>query len=77
MGSKSSAMPALCIFLISLLGFPAAYFINTAQTLHGEVGLLVSGIVSLAAICILTYFALSSFKQPKDWLFYGKTIWRV
>lgn len=70
MAEKSSAKPAICIFLISLLGIPIAYFVNTAQTLIGEAGLLVSGTISLLLLCILTYFTLNSFKQPKDWLFY-------
>lgn len=72
MDATSSAKPAIFIFLISLLGFPATYFVNTAQTLRGEVGLLVAGVTSLIAICVLTYLVLSSFKQPKDWLFYGR-----
>ena len=69
-----SAKPALSVFLISLLGIPATYVVNTAQTLHGELGLFIAGVGSLCIICLLTYFALASFKQPKDWLFYGMQI---
>jgi len=60
------------ILFISLLGIPASYIINTAHTTQGELGLFVAGILCLAAICVLTYAALASFKQPKDWLFYGE-----
>jgi hypothetical protein len=74
MGGISSASSAISIFLLSLLGIPATYFVDTAQTLHGEKGLLVSGVVSLVTICLLTYLALSHFKQPKDWIFYGKKL---
>lgn len=68
---SSQVTAALSVFLISLLGFPATFFVNTAQTLTGERGLLVAGVVSLSAICVLTYFVLHNFKQKKDWLFYG------
>ena len=60
------------VFFISLLGIPAAYIVNTAHTTQGELGLFVAGVLGLAAVCILTYVALASFKQPKDWLFYGE-----
>ena len=67
----SGMKPAVSIFLASLLGVPASYVVNTAQTLQGDVGLLVAGVVCLAVISTLTYVALASFSQPKDWLFYG------
>ena len=60
------------IFFISLLGIPAAYIVNTAHATQGELGLFVAGTLCLAAICVLTYVALASFKQLKDWLFYGE-----
>ena len=63
---------ATSIFFISLLGIPASYIVNTAHTTQGELGLFVAGIVCLTAISVLTYVALASFKQPKDWLFYGE-----
>lgn len=62
------------IFFVSLLGIPASYIVNTAHTTQGEVGLFAAGILCLAAICVLTYVALVSFKQPKDWLFYVFTL---
>jgi len=63
---------ATSIFFISLLGIPASYIVNTAHTTQEELGLFVAGIVCLTAISVLTYVALASFKQPKDWLFYGE-----
>jgi len=60
------------IFFISLLGIPATYIVNKAHTTQGELGLFVAGSLCLSAICVLTYIALTHFKQPKDWLFYGQ-----
>ena len=69
----SSAMKsAASIFLISLLGVPASYIVNTAQTAQGALGVFVAGILCLSTILALTYVALASFSQPKDWLFYGE-----
>jgi hypothetical protein len=72
MGEESYVSSAIGVFLLSLLGIPATYIVNTAQTLNGEQGLLISGTITLSSLCVLTYFVLSRSKQPKDWLFYGK-----
>jgi len=69
---SSPVKAAVSIFLISLLGIPASYIVNSAQTTQGDFGLFVAGILCLTVISTLTYFALASFGQPKDWLFYGE-----
>jgi len=67
----SSVKAVASIFFISLLGIPAVYIVNKAHTTQGEFGLFVAGSLCLTAICVLTYIALASFEQSKDWLFYG------
>lgn len=50
------------------------YVTNTAQTLHGEAGLFIAGVVCLSAVCLLTYRALKAAGAGKegstDWIFY-------
>jgi len=69
---SSAVKVAASILLISLLGVPMSYIVNTAQITQGELGLLASGVVCLGTVVALTYLALRSFQQPIDWLFYGK-----
>jgi len=69
---KGPVIATASIFFISLLGIPASYVVNRAHTTQGELGLVIAGTFCLSAICALTYVALAGFRQPKDWLFYGK-----
>ena len=62
------------IFLLSLLGVPITWIVNTASTLHGEVGLFVSGIVSLVVLAYLTHLCVRRPEQQTDYLFYGELL---
>lgn len=62
------------VFATSLLAVPLAYLVNTAQSLHGDFGLLVSGVGSLLIVCFLTYLAVSRAGEPTDPIFYGMVI---
>lgn len=75
---SSPVKSAASVLLISLLGVPMSYIVNSAQTLQGNTGMLVAGIICLAIITALIHVALAGIKQPKDWLFYGKQVpvWR-
>lgn len=74
---------ALAIFLVSLLAFPMTYVTNAAQSLHGELGLFVTGVICLSLVCYLVYVALAAAPGTKDgkdgtgggthdWLLYGR-----
>jgi len=69
---SSPVKAAVSVFLISLLGVPVTYIVNSIQVEQAEIGLFVAGMLCLATVLVLTYIALAGFKQPKDWLFYGK-----
>jgi len=69
---SSPVRATVSVFLISLLAVPMSYIVNTAHTEQGDLGLLVAGCLCLTIVLALTYIALASFRQPKDWLFYGK-----
>lgn len=62
-----------------MLAIPMTYITNTAQTLHGELGLFVTGAVCLVSVCCLAKLAFSSAAERygedgnTDWLLYGKT----
>jgi len=71
---SSPVKSAASVLLISLLGVPMSYIVNSAQTLQGNTGMLVAGIICLAIITALIHVALAGIKQPKDWLFYGKQV---
>ena len=60
--------------LISFLGIPLTYVVNTASTLHGEFGLLVSGIGALSLVCLLTHSAITDRKESNDPMFYVFTL---
>ncbi len=59
------------IFLLSLLGVPMSWAVNTASTLHGEVGLLLSGVTCLCVTAYLTHLCVRRPDQQTDYLFYG------
>jgi len=69
---SSPVKAAVSIFCISLLGVPASYIVNRAQTMQGVLGFFVAGILCLSVISALTYVVLANFRQRKDWLFYGE-----
>ena len=62
------------IFLLSLLGVPTVWIVNTAATLHGEVGLFVSGVVILVGLAYLTHLCVRKPEQQTDYLFYGELL---
>ena len=62
------------IFLLSLLGVPVSWIVNTASTLHGEKGLFVSGTVSLVIVAYLTHLCGKRPEQQRDYFFYGKLL---
>lgn len=68
-----SVSSSTAIFMLSLLAIPLTYIVNTAQSLHGEVGLLFSGIASLLLVCFLTHMFVGKEGQATDPLFYGKS----
>ena len=60
------------IFLLSLLGVPLTYIVNSVTVLHGPEGLLVSGVGALLLMVSLTYLVVARKGRPTDKLFYGK-----
>ena len=64
----------VAIMLLSLSGIPIAYLVNTASTLHGETGLLISGVVALSTLSLLTYLAIAGKNETNDPLFYVFTL---
>ena len=63
------------IFLLSLLGVPITWIANTASTLHGEKGLLVTGITALIIVAYLTHLCVKRPEQQTDCLFYGTLLY--
>ncbi len=62
------------IFLLSLLGVPISWCVNTASVLHGDVGMFASGIVALLVMSYLTHLCVKRPDQQTDYLFYGKSL---
>lgn len=68
------------VCFLSLLAIPMTYITNTAQTLHGELGLFVTGAVCLVSVCCLAKLAFSSAAKRygedgnTDWLLYVFTL---
>ena len=62
------------VFLISLLGIPITYLVNTAQTFHGQWTLFLTGVGSLLLVVTLVRLAVKRSGQSIDPFVYGNIL---